>query len=121
VPKEPAKQQDRLVVRDPHRDANRLSWPPLRSDLVAAACLGVLVYCLVEQRWPALAIAALFGLIFAGLSPRMKGPFGLQSGSARLGGEFDDPFEGLTPADFGEPMELGPPPESPPKTEPVED
>jgi len=110
-----------LVVRELHRDANRLSWPPLRSDVVAFACLGVLAYCLLERRWPALAIIALFGLIFAGLSPRMKGPFGFQGGGASLGGQFDDPFEDLTPADFGEPMELGPAPESPPKTKPAED
>lgn len=84
VHQDPAQSRDRVVVANPHRDANRLSWPPLRSDVVAVACLGVLVYCLVERRW---AILALIGLLFAGLSPRMKGQFGFQGGGARLGGE----------------------------------
>jgi hypothetical protein len=88
---------------------------------VAVACLGVLVYSLLERRWPALAVVALFGLIFAGLSPRMKGPFGFQGGGASLGGQFDDPFESPMPVDSAEPMELGQAPESPPKTESGED
>jgi len=59
----PAKEKAQLIVRG---DPNRLSWPPLRSDVVAVACLAVLAYCLLAHRWPLLALAALFAAVFAG-------------------------------------------------------
>jgi hypothetical protein len=111
----PAKEKAKLVVRG---DLNRLSWPPLRSDVVAVACLGVLVYCVLAHRWPLLAFAALFGGVFAGLSPRMKGPFGFHSGTTGIGGEFASPFDELTQADAEQGLVLGPPPKNRPPPEP---
>jgi hypothetical protein len=67
-----------------------LSWPPLRSDLVALACLGVVVYCLLERTWPVLAIAALGGTVLAGLAPRMQGAWGLRMWGGGISGAFRD-------------------------------
>lgn len=117
----PAKQQDSVVIQDPHRDANRLSWPPRRSDLTAVLSWATAGTLIGLDRWPVLAALAIVGGVFAGLSPRMKGPFGFQGGGASLGGEFDDPFGEPTQADSAEPKQLGPAPESPPKRESDED
>lgn len=104
------------------RDPNRLSWPPLRSDVLALVFLIAFGYCLVENRGVEVTIAVLFAAVFSGLSPRMKGRWGWQSShGSSLGGEFDDPFEDLTQAELGEPLQLGPAPGSPPKTESGED
>lgn len=67
-----------------------------------------------------MAIAALVGGVFAGLSPRMKGRFGFNAGQSSLGGEFESPFAGVTPAEPDDQLELGPAPprqELPPRTE----
>jgi hypothetical protein len=85
----------RLVVRgDPNRDPNRLSWPPTRTDLLTLVFVIAFGYCLIQNRGPAITIPVLVAALFAGISPRMKGPFGWRSGGgASLGGEFGDPFE----------------------------
>lgn len=67
-----------------------------------------------------MAIVAVLAAVFAGLSPRMKGPFGFKAGEARLGGEFESPFAGPMQAEPDESLELGPAPprqEPPPRTE----
>lgn len=107
------------------RDPDRLSWPPQRSDILALVCLIAFGYCLVENRGVEITVPVLFAAVFAGLSPRMKGRFGWQSGGgSSLGGEFGDPFEDLKQAAADEtPLELGPAPApgSPPKTRSDED
>jgi len=69
---------------------NRLSWPPLRTDVMAVLCLALVVACLVTDRWPAVAVLALAGAIFCAVSPRMTGPFGFTSSGTQIGGTFDD-------------------------------
>jgi hypothetical protein len=81
-------------------------------------------YCLIENRSVSITIPVLFAAVFAGVSPRMKGKWGWQSGGgSSLGGEFGDPFEGPTPAAPRAPLQLdpGPDPESPPKKGSAED
>lgn len=72
---------------------NRLSWPPLRSDIGAVICIGVLTYCLIADQWPGLAAFSLAGVIFCAVSPRMKGYFGLSGAGVQIGGEFVNPLE----------------------------
>jgi hypothetical protein len=72
---------------------NRLSWPPLRSDVIALICIGVVIFCPANNRWPGLAIFALAGAIFCAVSPRMQGQFGFSGSGVQIGGEFVDPFE----------------------------
>lgn len=104
----------RLVVR---RDPNRMSWPPTRTDLLTLVLVLAFAYCLIENRSFAITVPVLFGAVFCGVSPRMKGRWGWQgSGGSSLGGEFGDPFEGVTQAELGEPLRLSLGPESPPKT-----
>lgn len=100
------------------RDLNRLTWPPSRPDVMAVAFFGIALYCVLAERWPAVAVVALLASLFAGLSPRMKGPFGFNTPNASLGGEFEDPFAAVTPAAPEERWELGPGPrrELPPRT-----
>lgn len=103
-----------LVVR---RDPNRVSWPPSRTDLLTLVLLIAFGYCLMENRSFVVTVPVLFGTVFCGVSPRMKGRFGWQgSGGSSLGGEFDDPFESSKLAEVGEsqPGALGR--GSPPKT-----
>lgn len=96
------------------RDPNRLSWPPLRSDVVAVACFAVCAYCVLSSTWPVLAGGALMCGLFAGLSPRMKGRFGLKTAESSVGGEFVSPFEEqLRQAEPQETLRLGPAPRSP--------
>jgi hypothetical protein len=77
---------------------NRLSWPPLRSDLVGALCITVVVVSMITGRWPGVLVFALAGAIFCGISPRMKGRFGFRGGGGtEIGGEFVHPAEGLNP------------------------
>ena len=75
---------------------------------MAVAFFGLAVYCLLEDRWPWVAVVAIFASLFSGLSPRMKGRFGFNAGNASLGGEFEDPFPGATPVGPDEHWELGP-------------
>lgn len=85
--------------REPRSDdLNRLTWPPLRSDCLAAVCLLLSTYCIVTTTWPAVAVTALVVAVFAGLSPRMTGPFGLKAGETSVGGEFVSPVAEATPA-----------------------
>lgn len=91
---------------------------------MAVGFFGLSVYCVVAHRWPWVAIVAIFASLLAGLSPRMKGRFGLKAGEASLGGEFEDPFAGLTPAERDEHWEMGPAPDRqvlPPRTGSGED
>lgn len=104
----------------PH-SINRVSWPPARSDLIATASIAICVYCVVTTTWPFMAGAALIAAVFAGLSPRMKGRFGLKTGPhTSLGGEFASPFEEEEPKPAALPA-LEPDParvrELPPRTE----
>jgi hypothetical protein len=70
---------------------NQLTWPPLRTDVMALVCIAIALACLVIGRWPALAVLALVGAIFCSVSPRMSGPFGFQGGGGtQIGGTFDD-------------------------------
>jgi hypothetical protein len=50
---------------------NRLIGPVLRSDVVATTCFGSGGYLIAVGQWPAVAVLALAGGIFAGLSARM--------------------------------------------------
>lgn len=106
-------------------ELNRLSWPPLRTDVAALFFAAVSVYCLVSGRWPAIVALAIIATAFCAVAPRMKGRFGLTGGGARLGGEFVSPFdEPALPVTPAEPDALGPPREPlqelPPGTPPDE-
>jgi Flp pilus assembly protein TadB len=72
-------------------DPNQLRWPPLRSDVVAVACLIVAIVLIALGQWPAIVTVALVGAIFAGLSPRMIGRFRVDAGAAKIQAEFDRP------------------------------
>ena len=103
----------------PAHHLSRLTWPPLRSDFMAVACLTICGYCLVTTTWPVIAGGALIAAVFCGVSPRMTGRFGLKTGAdTSLGGEFADPFEDAMPAALEEPK---PRQESPPRTGSGED
>ncbi len=101
-------------------DLNRLSWPPLRSDCLAAACLLLSAYCIVTTTWQAVAITALVVAVFAGLSPRMTGQFGLKAGDTSVGGEFVSPVAETTRAEAADESERIPP-GLPPRTRSDED
>lgn len=109
----------RLVV---HRDPNRLSWPPTRTDLLTLVLVLAFAYCLLEDRSFATTVPVLVAAVFVGVSPRMRGRWGWQSGAgSSLGGEFGDPFEGTTRAEAIAPRKPQPDPGSPPKTGSGED
>jgi hypothetical protein len=87
---------------------NRLSWPPLRTDVMGLVCICIAMTSLIVGRWPGFAVMALAGAIFCAVSPRMKGPFGFQGGGGtQIGGTFDDytappvVFEGTKPEESG--------------------
>lgn len=83
-----------MAPLSPHRptDTNRntLCWPPLRSDVLAAACLAIVGCCLACRLWPALACAALGGAVLAGLAPRMRGRWRLRFWGGEVEGRFRD-------------------------------
>jgi hypothetical protein len=72
---------------------DRLCWPPLRSDVVALACFAIVTYCLLAERWPVLAIAALWGTVLSGLAPRLKDRWGIRVPGGELIGTFRDPAD----------------------------
>jgi hypothetical protein len=72
-------------------DPNVLIGPIRRSDLVAVLCFGAAGYLFAEARWELLAALALLCGMFSGLSPRLRGHFGIQWGNLRIGGTFDVP------------------------------
>jgi hypothetical protein len=80
-------------------------------------------YCLIENRSPLITVPVLGAAVFTGVSPRMKGKFGWQSGGgSSLGGEFGDPFEGgLTQAGSGGELDPGSDRGSAPKKQSAED
>lgn len=105
---------------------NRITWPPLRTDIVGVLCLAIAIACFVFGRWPFFAGGALVGAIFCAVSPRMKGPFGFSAGSGtRIGGEFEDPDprRGQLHLEGAEepPLELPHPPQEQPSKGPGED
>jgi hypothetical protein len=63
----------------------------LRSDLVALACFVVVAACLITGRWQGLALGALVGGQFAGLSPRLRGDFAIRWLGGEARGRFRDP------------------------------
>lgn len=69
---------------------NHLTWPPLRTDVMAVVCVVIALACVLLGRWPAIAGLALAGAIFCAVSPRMTGPFGFKGGGTQIGGTFDD-------------------------------
>src|SRR4051794_35034435 len=88
----PPQRRPRARVSASGSDPNRLIGPILRSDLIALACLASAWYLFTHGRWPLVAGLCVLGGIFAGLSLRMEGPFGLVWGSSRIGGSFVSPF-----------------------------
>jgi hypothetical protein len=72
-------------------DPNRIVGPLLRSDLISLICWASSGYLFDTHRWPVIAGFTVAGGIFAGLSPRMKGRFGLQAWSIHIGGTFQAP------------------------------
>lgn len=62
----------------------RISWPPLRSDLLAICCLLIDAYCLLEHTWPLVLLAALCAAIICGLAPRLEGTWRLRVWGAEL-------------------------------------
>ncbi len=83
------------VVRVAAPDPNRLAWPPLRSDVIALICFSLAIASFVLDRWPLFGVFALACSVVTGLSPRMRGLFGLAANSSgiRIGGELADPFQ----------------------------
>jgi hypothetical protein len=55
------------------RSANKLVWPPERSDIAALVCLGILIWCLGWNKSEWIAGAALLLAVFSVLSARMTG------------------------------------------------
>ena len=73
---------------------NRITWPPLRTDVMALICVALAFYAIAKDASPAIAVAAIVGAVFCAISPRMKGPFGYSGGGGtRIGGEFMTPRE----------------------------
>jgi hypothetical protein len=106
-----------MAQQKPTQSLNRLSWPPLRSDVMAVVAIAICVYCVVTTTWPVIAVTALVGAVFCAVSPRMKGRWGFKTPSASVGGEFVSPFEEATPAGPGERSEQAPVPEPAPRRE----
>jgi hypothetical protein len=74
-------------------DPNRLTWPPSRSDIAALLCFAVAAGLILANRWPVIVAIAILAGVFAAVSPRMKGPFGLHTaGGNTVGGSFVSPF-----------------------------
>lgn len=69
---------------------DRLSWPPLRSDLAYAICIVVLTRCLATGTWPGLAALALLGVLFCALVPRLKRQFLFRAGGFEIAGELTE-------------------------------
>jgi hypothetical protein len=56
------------------------------------AFLAGVIYCLIENRSAMITISLIAAALLAGLSSRMRGKWGYQSGTVSVGGEFADPF-----------------------------
>lgn len=76
---------------DQDGDPNRLIGPVCRSDVVAISSLGAAGYLIAVERWPAIVGLALVIAMFSGFSPRLKGHWGFQWGSLKLGATFAAP------------------------------
>jgi hypothetical protein len=108
----------KLVVRGA---SSRGSWPNARTDLLTFVLVLAFGYCLVENRSFLVTVPVLFGAVFCGVSPRMRGRWGWQgSGGSSLGGEFGDPFADAMQAELDGRLR-GPGRESPPRTGSAED
>ncbi len=92
----------------------RISWRHFRTDLLGIACLGVVVACLANHKWPALALAALGVALFCAITPRMKGPFGVAIGGTRVGGTLSDAQEVILKVEVSEVGESPQPEDRPP-------
>lgn len=77
-------------------DPNRLSWPLSRTDWLTLFFVVAFGYCLVENRSVFITVPVLFAAVFMGISPRMTGPFGWQSGGgSSLGGSSETRLRAL--------------------------
>jgi hypothetical protein len=99
----------------------RAPWRHFRTDLFGVAFLALATACLATARWQVLAIFALGAALFCAISPRMKGPFGFSSGTARFGGTFEDALNTFLKEQSSEPDQRSPAEDAPSSKGPSED
>jgi hypothetical protein len=54
------------------RRLNVKNWEFWRTDVLGVYCVGVVFYCVIEKKYPAVVVAALLVAAFCAMYPRVK-------------------------------------------------